>query len=381
MPEPKSIDPTGNAKEETAYCMHDSIIELQNVTKTFESNTVVKDVNMSIRAGEFVTLLGPSGSGKTTILRMIAGFEKPTAGRIAISGAEINDVPAHRRPVNTVFQQYALFPHLNVFDNIAFGLRLKKYPRSDIEKRVKAALAMVRMDPYIKAKVRKLSGGQQQRVAIARAIVNEPKVLLLDEPLGALDMKLRREMQLELKRIHRDVGITFIYVTHDQEEAMAMSDRVAVIHSGHLAQFAPPEEIYSQPSTPFVAGFIGETNLIEAIVNDGDTSHWRLSTESFSLTVSKRNHDIRPGERVTLSIRPESMRVVAHAQTQESRQPVVTGTLTERVFVGAMVKTFVRIGPETVLQCLETAVAAQGRRIGEEVALTWNCDHMVMFPT
>ncbi len=361
--------------------MHDSIIELQNVTKTFESNTVVKDVNMSIRAGEFVTLLGPSGSGKTTILRMIAGFEKPTAGRIAISGEEINDVPAHRRPVNTVFQQYALFPHLNVFDNIAFGLRLKKYPRSDIEKRVKAALAMVRMDPYIKAKVRKLSGGQQQRVAIARAIVNEPKVLLLDEPLGALDMKLRREMQLELKRIHRDVGITFIYVTHDQEEAMAMSDRVAVIHSGHLAQFAPPEEIYSQPSTPFVAGFIGETNLLEAVVDDGDTSHWRLSTESFSLTVSKRNHDIRPGERVTLSIRPESMRVVANTQTQESRQPVVTGTLTERVFVGAMVKTFVRIGPETVLQCLETAVAAQGRRIGEEVALTWNCDHMVMFPT
>ncbi len=361
--------------------MLDPIIELQSISKTFESVTVVNGVNMSIRAGEFVTLLGPSGSGKTTILRMIAGFEQPTAGRIAISGVEMNDVPAHRRPVNTVFQQYALFPHLNVFDNIAFGLRLKKYPRSDIEKRVKAALAMVRMEAHIQAKVRKLSGGQQQRVAIARAIVNEPKVLLLDEPLGALDMKLRREMQLELKRIHRDVGITFIYVTHDQEEAMAMSDRVAVIHAGHLAQFAPPEEIYSQPSTPFVAGFIGETNLIEAIVSDADADHWRLSTESFSLSVRKRNHDIVPGERVTLSVRPEALRVIGGSQAQEPHQPIVTGTLTERVFVGAMVKTFVRIGPETIVQCLETAVAAQGRRIGEEVALTWNCDHMVTFPS
>ena len=239
-----------------------SIIEVSHVSKYFGDKTALDDVTLNVKKGEFVTILGPSGCGKTTLLRLIAGFQTASEGEIRISGMEITQTPPHKRPVNTVFQKYALFPHLNVYDNIAFGLKLKKTPKQTIEKKVKAALKMVGMTDYEYRDVDSLSGGQQQRVAIARAIVNEPEVLLLDEPLGALDLKLRRQMQLELKRLQKQLGITFIYITHDQEEAINMSDRIGVMHEGILEQLGTPNEVYYQPQTSYVADFVGNANIL-----------------------------------------------------------------------------------------------------------------------
>ena len=254
-----------------------TLIELKDVCKAYDGQNVVDHVNLNIEKGEFVTLLGPSGCGKTTTLRMIAGFEKPTDGEILLDGKSVLDIPPHLRPVNTVFQRYALFPHLNVFDNIAFGLKLKKKElcrevkgfwarqkaiKALISEKVKKALKIVGLTDYEYRNVTSLSGGQQQRVAIARAIVNEPQVLLLDEPLGALDLKMRQEMQLELKNMHRRLGITFVYVTHDQEEALTMSDRIVVMKNGIIHQVGTPIDIYNEPSNAFVADFIGESNII-----------------------------------------------------------------------------------------------------------------------
>lgn len=351
-----------------------AIIEFEHVSKAFEEKVVVKDLTLDIRSGEFVTLLGPSGSGKTTILRMVAGFEQPTAGNVIIDGVTMNTLPPYRRPINTVFQQYALFPHLNVFDNIAFGLRLKKLDKKVISDRVRDALKMVRMEAYETYRVKKLSGGQQQRVAIARAIVNQPKVLLLDEPLGALDLKLRREMQLELKRIHRDLGITFIYVTHDQEEAMVMSDRIGVVHEGDVVQFAPPEEVYVKPNTPFVANFIGETNLIEGRADDSANGEWLIHHRDFQFPVSKQKFSCEPGQTVQFSIRPESLRLVPLSESH-----VLQGTVVERVFIGSMVKTWVRVASGDTLQSLETGRMTNTFDIGEEVGVTWDSERLVMF--
>src|SRR5689334_667238 len=238
-------------------------VELQDVTKQFTGFTAVKNTSLVIRQGEFFSMLGPSGCGKTTTLRMIAGFEHPTSGIIRLLGQDIQGKPAHQRNVNMVFQNYALFPHLSVFDNVAFGLEVKRIDRGEIRQRVTEALEMVRLPGLERRKPRELSGGQQQRVALARALVNRPAVLLLDEPLGALDLKLRKEMQLELKRLQREVGITFIYVTHDQEEALTMSDRIAVMHRGEVLQVDQPSLIYECPATRFVADFIGVTNFLE----------------------------------------------------------------------------------------------------------------------
>ncbi len=238
------------------------IIEVKNVSKFFGEKTALDNVNLCIRKGEFVTVLGPSGCGKTTLLRLIAGFQTASEGEILISGKEITQTPPHLRPVNTVFQKYALFPHLNVFDNIAFGLKLKKMPKADIERKVKAALKMVGMTGYEYRDVNSLSGGQQQRVAIARAIVNEPEVLLLDEPLAALDLKMRKDMQMELKEMHRRLGITFVYVTHDQEEALTLSDTIVVMSEGRIQQIGTPMDIYNEPVNSFVADFIGESNIL-----------------------------------------------------------------------------------------------------------------------
>ena len=258
-----------------------TLIELKDVCKAYDGQNVVDHVNLNIEKGEFVTFLGPSGCGKTTTLRMIAGFEKPTGGEILLDGKSVLDIPPHLRPVNTVFQRYALFPHLNVFDNIAFGLKMKKKElctdvkgflarqkaiKSLISEKVKKALKIVGLTDYEYRNVTSLSGGQQQRVAIARAIVNEPQVLLLDEPLGALDLKMRQEMQLELKNMHRRLGITFVYVTHDQEEALTMSDRIVVMKNGIIHQVGTPIDIYNEPSNAFVADFIGESNIINGIM-------------------------------------------------------------------------------------------------------------------
>lgn len=245
----------------------DNIIELKGIKKCFAGNEpVVEDINLTVKRGEFVTLLGPSGCGKTTTLRMIAGFETPTEGEILLNGEDISDKPPYMRSINTVFQRYALFPHLNVYENIAFGLKMKKINKDKIAEKVEKVLDVVDMEGFEKRKISTLSGGQQQRIAIARAIVNEPEILLLDEPLGALDLKMRKEMQLELKLMHESLGITFIYVTHDQEEALTMSDKVVVMANGHIQQIGTPEEIYNEPSNAFVADFIGESNIFNGVM-------------------------------------------------------------------------------------------------------------------
>ena len=242
------------------------IIEIKHVSKYFGEKVALDDINLYIKKGEFVTILGPSGCGKTTLLRLLAGFQTASEGTISIAGKEITQTPPHKRPVNTVFQKYALFPHLNVYDNIAFGLKLKKTPTDVITKKVKQALRMVSMSDYEYRDVNSLSGGQQQRVAIARAIVNEPEVLLLDEPLAALDLKMRKDMQLELKEMHRDLGITFVYVTHDQEEALTLSDTIVVMSEGKIQQIGTPTAIYNEPVNSFVADFIGESNILNGIM-------------------------------------------------------------------------------------------------------------------
>ena len=241
---------------------NENIIEIRNVSKSFGDKCILNDVSISVKQGEFLTLLGPSGCGKTTLLRMIAGFGQPDSGEILINGVDITDIPPHERPVNTVFQRYALFPHLDVYENIAFGLKLQKVPEDEIDKRVRKVLKMVSMTDYEDRDVESLSGGQQQRVAIARAIVNQPQVLLLDEPLSALDLKMRKDMQIELKEMHKKLGITFVYVTHDQEEALTLSDTIVVLDDGNIQQIGTPTDIYNEPQNSFVADFIGESNIL-----------------------------------------------------------------------------------------------------------------------
>ena len=248
--------------------MADNIIELRHISKVYSDNgfKAVDDFNLEVKRGEFVTFLGPSGCGKTTTLRMIAGFEMPTSGEILLNGEDISQLPANKRPINTVFQRYALFPHMNIYDNIAFGLKLKKLPKEEIRKKVKRVLDIVDLEGFENRKISTLSGGQQQRIAIARALVNEPEILMLDEPLGALDLKMRQEMQLELKHMHDELGITFIYVTHDQEEALTMSDTIVVMNQGYIQQIGTPEDIYNEPENAFVADFIGDSNIFNAIM-------------------------------------------------------------------------------------------------------------------
>ena len=288
-------------------------VELCNLTKRFldpggEAVTAVQDVNLQIYDGEFFSLLGPSGCGKTTTLRMIAGLELPTSGSVLIHGKEMADQPAYRRPVNTVYQRYALFPHMTVHDNVAIGLRMKKTPRDEIEQRVADILRLVRLDRLGARRPGQLSGGQQQRVALARALVNKPEVLLLDEPLGALDLKLRQAMQEELKRIQQSVGITFVYVTHDQEEALTMSDRIAVMHEGVVLQVDRPYDLYEEPKTRFVADFIGETNFLDGIIvaNDETMAHVRL-VNGCRVHVPHEGVHLSLESKVTLAIRPEKI--------------------------------------------------------------------------
>ena len=302
--------------------MEKKIIELKNISKNFEDQQVLKGIDLNIYENEFLTLLGPSGCGKTTLLRIIGGFEEPSNGQLIFDGKDISKVPPYKREVNTVFQKYALFPFLNVADNIAFGLNLKKMDKDDIEKKVSRMLELVGLKGFEKRDVTLLSGGQQQRVAIARALVNEPKVLLLDEPLGALDAKLRKDMQTELKKIQKEVGITFIFVTHDQEEALSMSDTIVVLNDGVIQQIGTPMDIYNEPQNRFVAEFIGESNIIEGnmikdcLVNF-DGIDWECVDKGF-----KDNEDIE------VVLRPEDMDVV------EPEAGKVSGTIISKVFMG-----------------------------------------------
>ena len=328
--------------KETRESKFDKIIEVKNVTKVFDDVTVIDDINLSIRRGQFVTLLGPSGCGKTTLLRMIAGFETPTSGNIYIENTEVTDIPPYRRPVNTVFQKYALFPHLNVFNNIAYGLKLKKiaykttdkngnevektrsYTKAEIAEKVNNALKMVGLDDYGHRNVTSLSGGQQQRVAIARALVCEPKVLLLDEPLGALDLKMRKEMQIELTKMHRELGITFIYVTHDQEEALTMSDVVVVINDGVIQQIGAPKKIYDEPANAFVADFIGESNILSGVmVKD-------FAVKFLDTVFACEDKGFNRNEPVDLVVRPEDIKLYP----ADSEKGQLTGKVLSSVFKG-----------------------------------------------
>ncbi|MBE9125150.1 MULTISPECIES: ABC transporter ATP-binding protein [unclassified Coleofasciculus] len=287
-------------------------VELRKVFKVFNGETAVRGIDLSIRRGEFFSILGPSGCGKTTTLRLVAGFDLPSAGEVLIQGQSMNQIPPHRRPVNTVFQSYALFNHLTVWENIAFGLRLKKLKAADVEERVKQSLKQVKMETYANRFPSNLSGGQQQRVALARALVNRPAVLLLDEPLGALDFKLRKEMQVELSNLHQDLGLTFVMVTHDQEEALSLSDRIAVMRGGKIEQIGSPTEIYDSPRTPFVADFIGDTNLFKARLEAVDTGSIQVATPTgLKIVVQSKSVQEVPGNSkdVIVIIRPEKIRL------------------------------------------------------------------------
>ncbi|MBE9097447.1 ABC transporter ATP-binding protein [Tychonema sp. LEGE 07203] len=312
-------------------------VELRKVFKVFNGETAVRGVDISIRQGEFFSILGPSGCGKTTTLRLIAGFETPSAGELMIRGQSMTNTPAYRRPVNTVFQSYALFGHMNVWDNIAFGLRIKKLGKAEIEERVKEVLQLVKMESFANRFPGQMSGGQQQRVALARALVNRPAVLLLDEPLGALDLKLRKQMQLELSNLHQELGLTFVMVTHDQEEAMSLSDRIAVMHEGRIEQIGSPEEIYECPQTAFVADFIGDTNLFSGTVESIDRSTLTVRT-SANLKIIVQQSDMWngvTGDSVMVSVRPE--KVYLNLYQPEASVNCFEGRLKHTMYMGTHV--------------------------------------------
>lgn len=331
-----------------------SIVSIANVRKEYRGTVAVEHLDLDIRHGEFFTLLGPSGSGKTTTLRMISGFERPTAGHIEIDGRDVTRIPPFQRDINTVFQDYALFPHMSVVKNLAYGLKAKRVPRNEIKQRVGEALEMVRLGRYADSLPAQLSGGQRQRVALARAIINRPRVLLLDEPLGALDLKLRQQMQFELKRIQEDVKITFVYVTHDQEEALVMSDRIAIFNQGRIEQIGSADELYERPATEFVANFLGTSNLVDL-----------------------------DGARVM--IRPERMRVLAETDTVDASQwQVQPAVVQERAFLGPFMRYLVRLddGTEVLVfeQNAEGYSASQHNARGAVVQVAWRHDSVYHIP-
>ncbi len=344
-------------------------VELENVTKVFGSIVAVDDVTLRIRDGEFYSLLGPSGCGKTTTLRLVAGFEMPTQGEVRIQGQLIGDTPPFKRPVNTVFQNYALFPHMSVEKNVAFGLEMKKVSKDEIKKRVAKALDMVHLPGFGDRKPHQLSGGQQQRVALARALINRPQVLLLDEPLGALDLKLRKAMQLELKQLQQEVGITFIYVTHDQEEALTMSDRIAVMHQGRVFQEGPPIEIYERPRSRFVADFIGETNFLVGVVDaiQGERATVVIDDQLSVIALSKQQ--IHRGQTVSVAIRPEKIHLA------EAGSEGYPGRITELIYIGTDTRYQVQLTERSSVMVREQNITLQEARTyhrGDSVSVYWD---------
>jgi spermidine/putrescine transport system ATP-binding protein len=323
-------------------------IELSKLTKEFADVRAVDAIDLHVPGGEFFSLLGPSGCGKTTTLRMIAGFEQPTSGQILLDGSDVAYTPPHHRNVNTVFQNYALFPHLNVYDNIAFGLKRAKRPKAEIRERVGKALELVQLSGYEGRKSSQLSGGQQQRVALARALVLNPAVLLLDEPLGALDAKLRKALQIELKTLQQEVGITFLYVTHDQEEALTMSDRLAVMNGGHIEQVGAPQDVYEDPETLFVADFLGVSNLMEARIVSAGAGACRVAVDSYELETRGTDRDVTGQAKIV--IRPERIELEEHgAPSGPNRIP---GMVERVVYVGSAIQVIVRVATGESLQAL-----------------------------
>lgn len=347
----------------------DEVIRLDRVTKSFGSFNAVRDADFSIGAGEFFAMLGPSGCGKTTTLKMIAGFEQPTSGRVLLRGQDVSRVPPHRRSVNTVFQQYALFPHMNVFDNVAFGPRNAKVPKSDIEQRVRTMLEVVRLGDFANRRPSALSGGQQQRVALARALVNYPAALLLDEPLAALDLKLREAMQMELKRIQREVGITFVFVTHDQGEALTMSDRIAVMNDGVVEQIGTPREIYDEPASLFVAGFIGSANLLPGTVEGADGDAWSVRLTGGASVMAHGTYRPTSGAPVSIMLRPEVLRP---SLTPPADGRGLEGTVHDLTFQGPAVRAVLHLADGTdVVVHIQAHDDLPFLRPGDPLWVTW----------
>ncbi|MGH9133168.1 MAG: ABC transporter ATP-binding protein [Ilumatobacteraceae bacterium] len=354
------------------------MIVLEGVWKRFGDFVAVGGADIAIGRGEFFAMLGPSGCGKTTTLKMIAGFEQPTEGRVLLEGSDVSRTPPYKRNVNTVFQQYALFPHMTVAENVAFGPRSKKTPRAEFEPRVRQMLDIVRLAEFADRKPSQLSGGQQQRVALARALVNYPSALLLDEPLAALDLKLREAMQLELKRIQREVGITFVFVTHDQGEALTMSDRIAVMSEGRVEQIGTPEDIYHRPASLFVAGFIGSANLLPGTISErhGDEADVELAAGP---TVRAAGlGDIGTGSRVSVMLRPERLRVSQHAGNDGTSLP---GTVTDVIFQGASARLGLALADGTELVThVGTDAALPFLRPGDPIHVTWTPQSAYLLP-
>ena len=353
--------------------MSKPIVSLVNVEKWYGTNHVVKNMNINIAEGEFLTLLGPSGCGKTTTLRMISGFELPTSGVIKVQGESVEKKEPYQRDVNTVFQNYALFPNMNVFDNVAYGLKVKKVPKQEIKERVKEMLKLVQLEGFEKRRINQMSGGQKQRVAIARALINRPKVLLLDEPLGAVDLKLRKQMQIELKRLQKKLSITFVYVTHDQEEALTMSDRIAIINKGVIEQIDTAYNIYENPKTRFVASFIGESNILNAVVLENNDGVVTIGTEVGKAKARAGEGSFQANDSVSISIRPENMLY--------SKEPVegfgLKAVVKEHIYVGNIIKTILLLNDGTEIK-VNRFSEDDAPTVGEMVYLYWKLEKGIL---
>ncbi|MEO9589423.1 MULTISPECIES: spermidine/putrescine ABC transporter ATP-binding protein PotA [Marinobacter] len=349
--------------------MKETLLSLKNVSKAFDDKTVLNSLDLDILDGEFITLLGPSGCGKTTLLRLMAGFEQPDTGAVSLSGHDITHAAPEHRPLNTVFQNYALFPHMSVYDNVAYGLKMEKRHRDEIRQRVDEVLAMVQLQDFARRKPHQLSGGQQQRVAIARAVVKRPQLLLLDEPLSALDYKLRRTMQVELKRLQRELGITFVFVTHDQEEALSMSDRVVVLKDGAIQQLGTPREIYERPANLFTARFVGETNLFPGYLTSVEDTGITLDILGLSRTLQKPGFTLRKGEQVNVLLRPEDIRVLAPEDEKG-----LAGRIVERNYKGSTLDSVIHLedGTEVLAsEFFDEDDPAFDYKLGEPVRVSW----------
>ena len=349
--------------------MKETLLSLKNVSKAFDDKTVLNSLDLDILDGEFITFLGPSGCGKTTLLRLMAGFEQPDTGAVSLSGHDITHAAPEHRPLNTVFQNYALFPHMSVYDNVAYGLKMEKRPRDEIRQRVNDVLAMVQLQDFARRKPHQLSGGQQQRVAIARAVVKRPQLLLLDEPLSALDYKLRRTMQVELKRLQRELGITFVFVTHDQEEALSMSDRVVVLKDGAIQQLGTPREIYERPANLFTARFVGETNLFPGYLTSVEDTGITLDILGLSRTLQKPGFALRKGEQVNVLLRPEDIRVLAPEDEKG-----LAGRIVERNYKGSTLDSVIHLedGTEVLAsELFDEDDPAFDYKLGEPVRVSW----------
>ncbi len=351
--------------------MGEILLELKNVKKAFDGVGVLEGVSLSIEKGEFITFLGPSGCGKTTTLRIIAGLEQPQEGQVLLEGKDVTALPPHQRDVNTVFQNYALFPHMNVADNIGYGLRLKKTPKDEIRKKVKEMLELVQLSGYEKRKPQELSGGQKQRVAIARALANNPKILLLDEPLGALDLQLRRAMQLELKRLQKKLGITFIYITHDQEEAINMSDRIVVMNEGLFEQIGTPDEVYNFPKSSFVATFVGNANIIPGVVERMQPGQALVSVCGGKALVRWNGKDLQPGEPVTLAVRSENIEI------DENCGCGLEALVEEKSFSGGMLRMTLRLPDGQQIIASRYGIDANVA-VGQKICFRWSASNAVL---